>query len=79
MGRVSQLSCAICGTDGVEIHHPREGLGMAQRARHWLAIPLCPTCHRGKNGVHGDKGLLRARKITEMDLLADTIERLNTR
>lgn len=78
MGRVAQLPCAICGTEPVELHHPREGLGMAQRAKHWLVVPLCPSCHRGPHGVHGDKQLLKARKLDEMTLLAETIERLNT-
>lgn len=59
-----------------EIHHPREGQGGAQRASNWLAIPTCPDCHRGPHGIHGDKGLLKQAKVTEMDLLADTISRL---
>lgn len=80
--RVSALGCSLCrmlerGDDTpAEIHHPREGQGGAQRASNWLAIPLCPDCHRGSHGVHGDRGLLRQAKVTEMDLLADTISRM---
>ncbi len=78
LDRVANLSCAVCGAEGVHIHHAREGQGMAQRAQNWLAIPLCPTCHTGPRGIHGDKQLLKAQKLDEIDLLANTIERLNT-
>lgn len=57
-------------------HHIREGQGMAQRASDFLAIPLCPECHQGQMGVHGDRTMLRIHKLTELDLLARTIELL---
>ena len=78
LSKVAALPCALCGAEGVHIHHAREGQGMAQRAQNWLAIPLCPSCHTGPHGFHGDRQLLKARKVDEMDLLALTIERLNT-
>ena len=49
---------------------------MAQRASNFVTIPLCPDCHTGPYGVHGDKSRMRARKLDEMSMLADTIERL---
>ena len=76
MDRVAQLPCAVCGADGVHIHHLREGQGMSQRASNWLVIPLCPPCHTGPNGIHGNKSLMRIQKLDELDLLAMTIERL---
>ncbi len=75
--RVAQLDCVVCGAHGVHIHHAREGQGMAQRAQNWLAIALCPSCHTGPRGIHGDRSVLRQEKLDEMDLLARTIERLN--
>lgn len=78
LSKVAALPCALCGCEGVHIHHAREGQGMAQRAQNWLAIPLCQDCHTGPHGFHGDRQLLKARKVDEMDLLAMTIERLNT-
>ena len=57
-------------------HHIREGQGMSQRASDFLAIPLCPDCHQGGMGIHGDRTLLRIHKLTELDLLARTIELL---
>lgn len=62
-----------------EIHHPREDQGMAQRAQHWLAIPLCVEHHRGAHGIHGDRGILRQLKCTELDLLSWVISRLNAK
>lgn len=76
MGRVAQLPCFICGTTPVEVHHVREGQGMAQRAANYLTVPLCPEHHRGKTGWHGDRSAWRLRKVDEMDALADTIRRL---
>ena len=78
LDRVAQLDCVVCGAHGVHIHHAREGEGMGQRAQNWLAIALCPSCHTGPRGIHGDKSVLRQEKLDEMDLLARTIERLNS-
>ena len=78
LNRVAELPCVLCGAHGVHIHHAREGQGMAQRAQHWLAIPLCPDCHTGATGIHGNRQRLKARKLDEMDLLALTIEQLNS-
>jgi hypothetical protein len=49
---------------------------MAQRASNWLTIPLCPDCHTGPRGIHGDKSILRTLKLDELDLLARAIEAL---
>jgi hypothetical protein len=76
MGRVAQLPCCLCGAQPVQVHHVREGQGMSQRADDWLAIPLCVDCHTGKRGIHGDRTMLRIRKVGELDLLAETLETL---
>ena len=76
MDKVAQLPCGLCGAHGVHLHHIREGQGMAQRASNFLVVPLCPSCHTGPSGVHGDKTMLRIHKMTELDLLAQTIEAL---
>lgn len=74
--RVASLSCGICSARSVEVHHIREGQGLSQRASHFLTVPLCADCHRGDHGIHGDRSLLRIWKLSELDLLAKTIERL---
>lgn len=76
MAKVAELPCACCGQEGVQLHHIREGQGMAQRASDFLVIPLCPDCHTGQLGVHGDKTMMKIKKLTELDMLANTIEAL---
>ena len=80
--RVAALGCILCaefGQPGIpaQLHHVREGQGASQRASDWLVVPLCPACHSGPQGIHGDKTMLRIAKWTEMDLLAETIRRLH--
>jgi hypothetical protein len=58
MGAVAGLGCIVCRRLGyndtpAELHHPRTGLGMSQRAKHFNVLPLCPEHHRGKTGIHG--------------------------
>ena len=81
MGRVAALGCILCrrlgyGEHAAEVHHVRTGQGAAQRASDFLTVPLCRECHRGPHGVHGDRARLRSARVTEMDLLADTIAAL---
>ena len=78
MGRVAALGCLLClrlgcGEHAAEVHHVRTGQGAAQRASDFLTVPLCQACHRGSHGIHGDRSRLRQAKVTEMDLLAQTI------
>ena len=51
---------------------------MAQRASNWLTIPLCPSCHQGPKGIHGDQTMMRIFKLSELEMLADTIRKLET-
>jgi len=74
--RIAQLPCVLCGAHGVHVHHLREGQGMGQRASNFLVIPLCPECHTGHLGLHGNRALLKVRKLEELDLLALTIAAL---
>lgn len=78
MGRVADLGCLLCGRPA-EVHHIREGQGMAQRASNWLTVPLCPDHHRGSEGMHGlgERGFERRHRLGELDLLAETICKLN--
>ena len=55
---VAQLPCVSCGATLVHVHHC-----VGSSAKHnkvhigqdWV-IPLCPDCHQGPGGVHGDMG-----------------------
>jgi hypothetical protein len=76
---LSQLGCIVCarlgyGETPAEIHHPRKGTGLALRASHYDAIPLCLEHHRGQTGVHGlgTKGFAKHYGFDESDLLETT-------
>ena len=79
MGRVKSLSCVLCSLLGqpqsgvTEAHHIRTGHGMGDRASDFLTVALCVDCHRGTHGFHGTKALMRIAKLSEMDLLAETV------
>lgn len=72
---VKLLQCGLCGAGGgysapSEAHHIEQG-------RHFTAIPLCASCHRGpRNGLHGQRIMWSIMKKTEMSVLNDTIRRL---
>lgn len=74
LARVHEIPCVICGSVPVEAHHAREGQGMGTRGNDWLCVALCPECHRGHNGLHGNKSLMRIKKLDELDLVAMTLE-----
>lgn len=77
MGRVAALPCGVCGAPGPSIvHHMRSGFGAAQRAPNALTMPLCWEHHAGNTGIHGDRSAWLVRKLTEYDVLADTIMKL---
>ena len=78
LSKVAALGCMVCrriGYEGTpaEIHHPRRGTGLGQRASHYDAVPLCPEHHRGNSGIHGlgTKGFPKKWGFTEADLLDD--------
>lgn len=68
LARVKALPCGVCGLPGPsEAHHVEQGL-------HFLCIPLCPDCHRGGfNGLHGQRRIWAASKVTEHDVLNETV------
>ena len=76
LSKVAEIGCILCfrlGTPGTpaEIHHPRKGTGMGQRASHYDAIPLCPEHHRGDIGIHGMgvKAFIKHYQVDEAELL----------
>lgn len=78
LNRVAELGCAICrrlnlGPTPAQIHHPRAGMGMGQRASHSIAIGLCHLHHLGPKGVHDLGRQFKAHYgFSEADLIADT-------
>jgi hypothetical protein len=81
MSRVAELGCIICGSPA-ELHHPRTGQGMGQRASNFDVIPLCFQHHRGgKHGVayHSGRKAFEANFGTEEQLLQKVKQRLDVR
>lgn len=78
MERVAELPCALCGDSPVQVHHARTGesAGGAQRASDWLTLPVCPDCHTGSHGLHGNRAMLKIKNITELAIVAETLEKL---
>jgi len=73
MSKVAQLDCIACGKHGVHVHHIR-----TERIKSdFLTVPLCPECHTGDFSIHGSKEQFTNIYGSELDLLAQTIERLS--
>lgn len=86
MARVAALGCILCrylnyGETPAQVHHIREEQGAAQRASDFLTVPLCPEHHTGGTGLHGlgRRAFERRYKLSELDLLAMTLELLERR
>jgi hypothetical protein len=70
MARVKESGCAVCDAGPyVEAHHIEQG-------QHFTVIGLCPDCHRGPMGIHGDKTLWRIHKMDEIKALNETLRRV---
>lgn len=84
MGRVAELGCYLChhlgyGHTEAQVHHLREGQGMAQRNSNYVTVPLCDRHHANSSpdGIHGGRKAWKLAQVDEIDALAWTLERLN--
>jgi len=73
VSKIKEMDCVLCDSPGPsEAHEIDQGLW-------FISIPLCPSCHRdGIFGLHGQKRMWAIKKMTELDALNLTIQRLNT-
>jgi hypothetical protein len=71
LARVKELPCSVCDEPGPsEAHHIEQKLA-------YTCIALCPSCHRDNfMGLHGQRRMWAIQKMSEMDALNVTIERL---
>lgn len=71
LARVKELPCSVCDEPGPsEAHHIEQGL-------QYTCVALCPDCHRGPvMGLHGQKRMWAIKKMSELDALNVTIQRL---
>lgn len=83
LDKVASLGCYLCHVRGyghvyAQVHHIREGQGAAQRAGHFLTVPLCERHHANysPDGIHGQRREWKLAAVGEMDALEWTLERL---
>ena len=71
--KIKNMPCGVCGESGPsDAHHI---LDCGRRVSHFLVIPLCKGCHQDmNNGIHGRKVMWKIFNVTELDVLAKTIE-----
>ena len=68
--RIKSMPCVICNEPGPsDAHHIKQESG-------WHCVPLCKSCHTGRNGIHGERHMWKLKKMDEVDALAATVERL---
>lgn len=84
MGKVARVPCVLCklmnlGDTPAIVHHLKYGQGAADRASDYLTLAICPLHHTGPDGIHTlkERGLYLRYRVSELDLLAATIEALN--
>ena len=67
---VTRLDCVVCEEPGPsEAHEPEQGMW-------WIAIALCPECHRGRHGWHGTRERWTNERMTELKAINETLRRL---
>lgn len=76
MGRVAELPCCVCGAVGVHVHHILEGRTPGRKPSGWMTVPVCPPCHTGSQGIHGDRAMWKVMKQDELKALSETLEKL---
>lgn len=81
MGKVAKVPCVLCAHMGLGetqslVHHLKFGSGASDRASDYLTIAVCQFHHVGEGGVHTlkERGLYLRYRLSELDLLAMTIE-----
>lgn len=82
---VAELGCYLCqhlgyGRTPAQVHHLREGMGMAQRNSDYVIVPLCDRHHANSSpdGIHGGRKAWKRAQVGEIDALAWTLEQLNS-
>lgn len=85
MAKVAKIPCVLCAHMGLGetpsiVHHLKYGQGASDRASDLLTIAVCPDHHVGPNGIHTlkEKGLRLRYNLSEIDLLAMTLEALES-
>ena len=78
MTAMAETGCIICNRPA-ELHHPRAGMGIGQRASHYDVIPLCHDHHRCAGygvALHAGIEAFESNFGTEAELLEKAKSRL---
>lgn len=85
LARVARVPCVLCSHMGLgetqsHAHHLKFSSGASDRSSHYLCIAVCPSHHLGPEGIHmlKEKGLRLRYNLSELDLLAMTLEALES-
>lgn len=72
--RIKNMPCGVCdASEPSDAHHILEN---SRRISHFAVIPLCKSCHQDNhNGIHGRKAMWKVMRKTELQVLAETIEK----
>lgn len=67
---VKSLPCSVCDAPGPsDCHEIKQG-------QWFTSVALCPSCHTGIMGIHGQKRMWAIKKMDELDALSVTIGRI---
>ena len=71
LAAVKELPCSVCDQSGPsEAHH-------IEQRQQYTAVALCESCHRGAlMGWHGQRRMWAIKKMSELDALNVTVQRL---
>lgn len=70
IARIKAMACIVCGQDGPsDAHH-------IDQSDAFSCLPLCKSCHTGRNGIHGERHMWKLKKLDETKALARTLRAL---
>jgi hypothetical protein len=68
---IKSMPCGVCDAGSPSEAHEIE------QGQWFTSIPVCLDCHRGPiNGWHGQKAIWKVKKLDELKVLNQTIEKL---
>jgi hypothetical protein len=70
IARIAEMDCVVCDVAGPsEVHEPEQCMW-------FISLPLCPLCHRGPQGWHGNRLRWTLRKMTELKAINETLRKV---
>lgn len=66
--------CCVCGEPFAHLHHILEGRTPGRKSSDWCVVPVCESCHVGRDGIHGTRQRWNLHKASELEALGRTLE-----